>query len=251
MATPDAVARFLLKDVNRAVRDFDLISDGDRIAVGVSGGKDSRTLLDLLVRGVDIPGDYEVVAIHVDGSPVGLPNQAPRLAPWFQELDVPYEITPLMVPEDEELPMNCFRCAWNRRKTLFFAADRLGCNKVAFGHHADDAAVTTLMSLMYKGQLETLAPRLSFFDDHFIVIRPLIYLSAAEIERYARVSGWTFPPEPVCPREEEARRVHFERFLSTFSSTEREQIRANLWRAAHEHGDVPSTGAAGPAEEVT
>jgi tRNA 2-thiocytidine biosynthesis protein TtcA len=113
------------------------------------------------------------------------------------------------------------------------------------GHHADDAAVTTLMSLMYKGQLETIAPRLSFFDGHFILIRPLIYLSAAEIERYARVSGWTFPPELACPGEEEARRVHFERFLSSFSSAEREQIRANLWRAAQDYGD----GAPGSAEE--
>jgi tRNA 2-thiocytidine biosynthesis protein TtcA len=128
--------------------------------------------------------------------------------------------------------MDCFRCAWNRRKTLFFAADAAGCNKVAFGHHADDAAVTTLMSLMYKGQVETMAPRLSFFEGRFIVIRPLIYLSDADIRRYARAAGWAFPQELACPQEAETRRVKVERFLNSFSRQEREQIRANLWRVA-------------------
>ena len=145
--------------------------------MGVSGGKDSRTLLDLLLHGVDIPGTYEVVAVHIDGSGVGLPAFAPTLEPWFRELGVEYEIAPLDVPDDEPLPMDCFRCSWNRRKALFFAADRMGCNKVAFGHHADDAAVTTLMSLMYKGKLETMEPSLDFFDGRFTVIRPLIYLT--------------------------------------------------------------------------
>ncbi|MGC9523224.1 MAG: ATP-binding protein [Anaerolineae bacterium] len=231
MADRDSIAAFLLKDVNRAVRNFDLIADGDRIAVGVSGGKDSRTLLDLLARGVDIPGDYDVVAIHVDGSAVGLPNEVQELRPWLQALNVDYRIVPLEVPEDEPLPMDCFRCAWNRRKTLFLAADAARCNKVAFGHHADDAAVTTLMSLMYKGQLETMAPRLSFFDGHFVVIRPLILLSEIEIRRYARACGWPLMEAPSCPQGEDTRRVKIERFLATFPKQEREQIRANLWRA--------------------
>ncbi len=226
----DTLARYLLKRINRAVRDFDLIADGDAIAVGVSGGKDSRTLLELLWRGVDIPGTYRVVAVHVDGSQVGLPPLAPTLEAWFRELGVPYAIVPLELPPGEPLPLNCFRCSWNRRKALFRAADRLGCNKVAFGHHADDAAVTTLMSLMYKGRLESLAPRLDFFGGRFTVIRPLIYLPAFEIARYARARGWPAPPE--CPRSAETRRVRIERWLATFPVKEREQIRANLWRAA-------------------
>ena len=232
MVEPEKLARNLLKSVNRAVREFGLIEDGDRIAVGVSGGKDSRTLLDVLLRGVDIPGAYAVVAVHVDGAGVGLPPLAPALEAWFRVLGVEYEIAPLEVPEGEPLPMDCFRCSWNRRKALFFAADRMGCNKVALGHHADDAAVTTLMSLMTKGKLETLEPSREFFDGRFTVIRPLIYLSAAEIARYARARGWTFAAEQACPRSEVARRVHFERFLATFSDKEQVQIRANLWRVA-------------------
>ena len=235
MATPDTIARFMLRGINRAVRDHALIVDGDRVAVGVSGGKDSRTLLELLVRGIDIPGTYDIAAIHIDGSSVGLPDQRPVLEPWFQALGVPYSIHPLEVAASDTLPMDCFRCAWNRRKTLFTVADRMGCNKVAFGHHADDAAVTTLMSLMYKGQLETLEPRRSFFDGRLTLIRPLIYLSEAEIRRFVRACGWEFPPELACPREDEAVRVRVEHFLATLSGRERKQIRANLGRAARQY----------------
>ncbi len=232
MTAPETIAHFLLKGVNRAVREFGLIRDGDRIAVGVSGGKDSRTLLDLLCRGVDIPGDYEVVAIHVDGASVGLPDQKRLIQPWLGGLGGEYHVIPLRVPEGEALPMDCFRCAWNRRKALFLEADALGCNKVAFGHHADDAAVTTLLSLMYKGQLETLAPRLSFFGGRLVIIRPLILLSEVDIKRYARARSWRFPPNLTCPRDGTSRRSRIETFLATLPKRERDQIRANLWRVA-------------------
>ncbi len=234
----DSVARNLLKSVKRAVREFGLIADGDRIAVGVSGGKDSRALLDVLLRGVDIPGTYSVVAVHIDGADVGLPNLVPALEPWFRELGVEYDIAPLVVADDEPLPMDCFRCAHNRRKALFLAAERLGCNKVALGHHADDAAVTTLMSLMVKGRLETLEPRRSYFDGRLTLIRPLIYTTEKEIAGYARAQGWTFPPELVCPRDQTNRRRHFARFLATFKDKERAQIRANLWKISQRFREV-------------
>ncbi len=236
----DSIARNLLKSVNRAVQEFELIADGDRIAVGVSGGKDSRVLLDALLRGVNIPGAYSVVAVHIDGTGVGLPTLVPTLEPWFRELGVEYDIAPLAIADDEPLPMTCFRCARTRRKALFVAAERLGCNKVAFGHHADDAAATTLMSLMVKGRLETLEPRRSFFDGRLTLIRPLIYTTEKEIVRYTRAQGWTFPPELACPREADARRGRFERFLATFKDKERAQIRANLWRMCQQIERIPS-----------
>ena len=225
-----------MKSVNRAVREFGLIADGDRIAVGVSGGKDSRVLLDVLLRGVDVPEAYSVVAVHVDGTGVGLPDLVPTLEPWFRELGAEYDIAPLAVADDEPLPMDCFRCAFNRRKALFFAAERLGCNKVAFGHHADDVAVTALMNVLYKGRLETLEPRRSYFGMRFTLIRPLIYTTEKEIARYARAQGWTFPPELACPYEQTNRRRHFERFMATFKDKERAQIRANLRRMCQQVG---------------
>ncbi|MBN1259068.1 MAG: tRNA 2-thiocytidine biosynthesis protein TtcA [Anaerolineae bacterium] len=230
MNDPGVSARYLRKAVNRAVHTFALIEDGDRIAVGVSGGKDSRTLLDLLVRGIDIPGRYDVVAIHIDGADVGMPDLRPTLEPWFRALDIRYEITPLEVTEGEALPLTCFRCAWRRRQALFLAADRAGCNKVALGHHADDAAVTTLLSVLYKGKVESLAPRRPFFAGKLTIIRPLILATEKAISRYARAKGWEFPPHLECPQLGDSRRVTIERFLASLDNRERKQIRANLWR---------------------
>ncbi|MCD4739349.1 MAG: tRNA 2-thiocytidine biosynthesis TtcA family protein [Anaerolineae bacterium] len=234
MSASDKIAAYLQKPLNRAVREFNLIEDGDRIAVGVSGGKDSRVLLELLLRGVDIQGAYEVAAVHIEGTDVGLPDQRPVLEPWVRTLGVEYEIAPLAVAANEPLPMNCFRCSWNRRKALFFAAGRLGCNKVALGHHADDAAVTTLLNVLYKGRAESLAPHRTFFEGRFIVIRPLIYVEESAIVRYARARGWEFPPELECLRARETRRAKLTEFLQTLDKQEYERVRANLWRLGSE-----------------
>ena len=133
MADPETIARYLLKNINRAVRDFAIITAGDRVAVGVSGGKDSRTPLDLLHRGINIPGSYDIVAVHVDGTDAGLPSMRPDLEAWFQQVGVPYDFPLLEIPAEEPLPMDCFRCAWNRRKALFLAAERLGVIKSLLG----------------------------------------------------------------------------------------------------------------------
>ncbi len=237
MPNPERLAAWLLSGVNRAVHRYDLIRDGDRIAVGVSGGKDSRVLLDLLRRGVDIPGHYELIAIHVDGSEVGLPDLKPFLRPWLERLALPYTIVPLTQSPGEKLPLSCFRCSWNRRKALFLAAEQMGCNVVALGHHADDAAITTLMSILYKGKVEPLEPHLSYFSGRFRLIRPLILLGEREIARYARLRGWMLPPELECPRASTTRRAQLEAFLRSFPPKEQEQIRANLLRLSSEKGE--------------
>ncbi|OQA21872.1 MAG: tRNA 2-thiocytidine biosynthesis protein TtcA [Chloroflexi bacterium ADurb.Bin360] len=239
MATPESIAHYLMRSVRRAVREFALITPGDRIAVGVSGGKDSRVLLELLARGEALSGNgnYELVAIHVETASAGLPDQRPALETWFQTLNIPFEITSLELPATESLPLDCFRCTQLRRKALFRAAVRHGCNKVAYGHHADDAAITTLLSILHKGQIESLAPYREYFGGQLTLIRPLIYVTEAEIRRYARACGWEFPPELECPRKDDARRDKVERFLATFNRREREQIRANLIRLGTARGE--------------
>lgn len=232
MSDPERIASFLLKPVARACREFDLLGEGDRIAVAVSGGKDSRALLDLLLRYQDrTPFSYELVALHVVSTPAGLPDLTERLEPWFQARGVPYRFVPLELPADEPLPLSCFRCSWNRRKALFFAADDMDCNKLAFGHHADDAAVTTLMNLMFCGRLETLEPKVDFFEGHITVIRPLIYVAAKDLVYYARAAG--YPPAPTCPQEQTSNRHKVREFLRGFKA-QQSQIRTNLWRAAHQ-----------------
>jgi len=224
------MALYLLKSVAQACKEFDLLAEGDRIAVAVSGGKDSRTLLDLLLRyQARVPYRYELMALHVVGISAGFDDLRPELEPWFQGRGVEYHFAPLELAPDEPLPLNCFRCSWNRRKALFTAAVGSGCNKLAFGHHADDAAATTLLNLMFNGRLETMAPRVQFFDGAVTVVRPLIYLPEKELVRYGQVAG--FPDLPPCPQGLTSRRAQIKAFLRQFGR-DQDQIRVNLWRAA-------------------
>jgi len=232
MSVPDPIAYFLLKDVTRAVGEFELIKGGDRVAVAVSGGKDSRTMLDLLLRHRrKVSYDYDLLALHVVGTEAGLPDLRSDLEPWFRDLGVDYRFVPMDLLPDEPLPLNCFRCSWNRRKTLFTVSVDLGYRTLAFGHHADDAAVTTLMNLMFNGKLETMEPRVDFFDGAVTVIRPLITLPEKELVRYAKAAG--YPDQPACPQGEESKRAEVEAFLRQVGR-QQEQIRINLWRAARE-----------------
>ena len=226
----ERTARALLKEVARACKEFDLLTAGDRVAVAVSGGKDSRTLLDLLLRYRErVPFHYDLIALHVVGTAAGLPDLSDVLRPWFEALGVEYHFVPLELPPDEPLPLTCFRCAWNRRKALFLTADRLGCNKLALGHHADDAAVTALLNLLFAGRLETLEPRVVFFGGRITVIRPLIYIAAKDLAYYARLAE--FPAPPPCPGGADSRRRQIEEFLRSLGPHQ-DRVRANIWRAA-------------------
>lgn len=221
----------LLREVARACKEFDLLAEGDRVAVALSGGKDSTSLLDLMLRYRERAGfPYEVVAVHVVGTAAGFPDLTGMLAPWLEARGVDYRFVPLELPPEEPLPLNCFRCSWNRRKALFLAADALGCNKLAFGHHADDAAVTALMNLLFTGCLEPLEPKVEFFGGRITVIRPLVYIPAKDLAAYARAMN--FPVAPPCPYGRDANRQKVEEFLRSFGPRQQAHIRANLWRAA-------------------
>ena len=229
---PDRIAFFLQKSVSRACKEFDLLSEGDRVAVAVSGGKDSRALLQLLLRHRrKVPFNYDLLALHVVGTPAGFPDLRPELEPWLQELGVEYHFAPLKLSPEEPLPLDCFRCSWNRRKALFIAAVEQGYNKLALGHHADDAAATTLLNLLFTGRLETMAPSISFFDGKVTLIRPLIYVPEKELVRYGQASG--FPDHAACSQGLTSKRTRMKALLRQFGRDQK-QIRANLWRAARQ-----------------
>jgi tRNA(Ile)-lysidine synthase TilS/MesJ len=227
----DKLAYWMLKSVNKAVYEFEMISDGDRVAVAVSGGKDSLTLLKLLdKRRASAREKYSLSAIHLSGDgagPLDLPN--PKLIDWLDASGVPYITRPFFIPNGDTLPLNCHRCAWNRRKQLFEIANEMDCNVIALGHHADDLAETTLMNLLFHGRAETMPPVKHFFGGIFKVIRPMAYLPEKEITKFSRICG--FPADDaLCPLAYESQRQTARDFLTDLVR-QHPDIRLNLLRA--------------------
>jgi len=240
----DRLGYFMLKRVNKAIREFGMIRDGDRIAVAVSGGKDSLALLSLLQLSLDSTKTrYELAAIHVRGDSGGITPPHLPLEEWLAVQRIPYRAVEPELREDERIPLNCQRCTWLRRKALFTAADQMGCNVLALAHHADDAAQTTLLSLLYGGVVHTVAPCADYFD-RFRVIRPLIFVPEKELVRFARASGFPAPP-PACARGPSTRRRLVADMLKILGHDYGRQVRANLIRAGLRN--PPDTGCSTPA----
>jgi len=226
------LAGLLMKKVNRAVYEFGMIEDGDRVAVALSGGKDSFSLLEVLrYRQRFVPERYSVMAVHVVGDARG-PEMPPypQFEEWLRSRGVEHLIRPSFVAEYEELPMSCERCTWNRRRTLFEMAKELGCNHVAFGHHLDDMAQTALLNLIFQGRNETMEPMRDYFEGELKLIRPLMYVPESELKRFAAAHEFPAPPPP-CPRGEHTQRERMKELLAEMQR-ECRKVKHNLVRAA-------------------
>ena len=184
---------FLSKKVGKAIMDYKMLEDGDKILVAVSGGKDSLTLLKILEqRRSFVPIKYELIAVHVD---MGYKCIHPKmLEKYFKKNKHAYRFKKLNILKDTPREkMTCFWCAWNRRKALFDTANKLGCNKVALGHHKDDIVQTFLLNLVFQGEISTMSPRQELFDGKIVLIRPLAYVEEKDCERFAKENSFPIP----------------------------------------------------------
>ncbi|MCR4408506.1 MAG: tRNA 2-thiocytidine biosynthesis TtcA family protein [Anaerolineae bacterium] len=242
--SPERLAHYLLKKVNKACHTYSLLTDGDRIAVAVSGGKDSNTLLDLLHRRRGVERCH-LVAVHVSLVSEGCQATVDleELERWLKELGVEYTFVPLEPATGQPRRENqspCFHCAWRRRKALFLTAQRLGCNKVALGHNADDVAQTTLLNLVYHGRLETMAARVDFFAGKITVIRPLYLVPEKEIIRYVQAGGVPVIAGP-CPVATDSRRTEMAKVLRLLEQ-QNPRVKIALLRAVERFNEkVPGT----------
>jgi len=225
--------RDLISKINRAFRDFHMLSDGDKVAVAMSGGYDSMSLMLLMeMRKSLTPEKYDLIAVHIIGDARG-PYETPLHKPlieWLESNRFAYVVSPMQISPTEKLPMNCQRCTWNRRSTLFKIANRLGCNKIAFGHHFDDMVETALLNLFYQGRMATMYPCDTYFGGMFSVIRPLTYITKKEIESFAKMNNFPSPPED-CPRSATSRRKMVSDILK-IADKDYQNIRWNIFRSA-------------------
>jgi tRNA 2-thiocytidine biosynthesis protein TtcA len=192
--TGDKLERLLLHRVGRTVGRYELIRPGDRIAVALSGGKDSFSLLRLLWllrRRAPIPFDLTAVTVH-NGSEH---FQDGLLREYLAQAGIPFHVVPTQITalvEEKRRPGSpyCSLCARLRRGALYGAAERLGCNKIALGHHLDDAAETLLMNLFFQGALRAMPPKLLAENGRVTVIRPLLAAPESMLADYAREQGF-------------------------------------------------------------
>lgn len=206
----------LLSYVRRAVDDYNMIDDGDRIAVGVSGGKDSLTLLEVLSEMRRFyPKKYEVVAVTVNMGFEG--SDFSEVREFCRRINVEYKVVDTdiakIIFEVRKEPNPCSLCAKMRRGSLHAAAKELGCNKVALGHHYDDAVETFMMNLFFEGRLGCFSPVTYLSNRDITLIRPLIYAQEKDVLYFTRKRTLPIIISP-CPEDHATERENMKNLLS-------------------------------------
>ena len=230
--TPDQIEHVrlqsrLTKRFHKACADYALIADGDHILIGLSGGKDSLALVELLGKRAQIHvPHFKVSAVHVRVKERDYHSDLSYLEEFCARVRAPFIVRDTEICDEAKSERReekgkekhpCFLCSWYRRKALFDVARELGCNKIALGHHKDDLVETMLMNLIFQGSISTIPPLLQMDKMPIQMIRPLCLIEEKEIQRYAELSGYQKQAK-VCPLEKVSSRAEMKELLKQLES---------------------------------
>lgn len=219
----------LTKRFHKACADYGLITDNDHILIGLSGGKDSLALVELLGKRAQIHvPHFQVTAVHVRVKERDYHSDLTYLEDFCARARVPFIVRDTEIGAEEKKDP-CFLCSWFRRKALFDAAQELGCNKIALGHHKDDVVETLLMNLIFQGSISTIAPVLQMDKMPIQMIRPLCLIDEKDLSRYAQLSQYEKQIK-FCPLEKVSSRTEVKQLLTHLESLN-PNVRDSIWSA--------------------
>jgi tRNA 2-thiocytidine biosynthesis protein TtcA len=223
----------LKKWLEKASMDYNMIEEGDRVLVGVSGGADSMALLDLLNTPMVFVPRFSVFAVNIDMGFDPTYNDYGLLEAYLKDNDYNYvmertDIGPLS-HSDYNKKNPCFLCSRLRRKRIFEIAAARDCNKIAFAHHKDDIIETLLINLFYGREISTMMPNQSIFNGRLHIIRPFAYISEELIKKYVKEQGLQ-SIENRCPMSNASKRMHIKKLLRTLEK-DNKHIRENIYKA--------------------
>ena len=224
----------------KAMATYHLIEDDDHILVGLSGGKDSLLLLELLAKRTKIDHPrFSVEALHVRMENIHYATDTSYLQQFCDDLGVKlhvrttrFEIGEETIKDERDARRQkqpCFLCSWMRRKEMFNLAQELGCNKIALGHHQDDLIHTALMNLTFQGRFDTMPARLKMKKMPLEIIRPLCMIEEQDIKAYAELQGYQ-KQQKLCPYETDSHRTDIKRLYDEIEQLNPE-ARYSIWRA--------------------
>ncbi|MBN3039127.1 MAG: hypothetical protein JW869_06930 [Candidatus Omnitrophica bacterium] len=232
------IARLIHKKTARALRDYSMIVNRDRVLVAISG-QDSLALLQVLQEKANfLPIKYKLIAAHVNLNPVrnSISNWANHLNAkvierQLKKKGIEYHMLEVDLDKGkkERKTSECFWCSWKRREALFKLADALKCKKIALAHHLDDIVETYLLNIFFQGELSTMPPKLRMFDGRFHIIRPFAYLEKKVISEYAKIRN--IPQMPYqCPFGQTSNRTAMRKIIGSLQK-KRPKVKENIFKS--------------------
>ena len=211
------LSKRLLRLAGKAVKDYNMIEEGDRIMVCLSGGKDSYALLDILmVLQSRAPIHFDLIAVNLDMNLPGFPKDLlpdylkKKSIPFHIETQDAFSIIERLIPTNKAI---CSLCSRLRRGILYNLADRLGVTKIALGHHRDDILETFFLNLFFSAKIKGMPPKLKTDDGRHVVIRPMAYIKESDLERFAEIHQYPLIPKGLCGAQENPQRRHIKQMV--------------------------------------